>query len=211
MADPLAELGLAAAELAHELRNVLAIITQSAHAARRLPEEHDRLLQRILRQSEVGQRLIDEVLALGRGQAAKREPVALGALLTLAREGLDATFVDDCVLARTVDVDPVLFPRALHVLYSNAAAASATTARIVTRVGDEADLLFFEIEDDGPGIPAELRGRLFEPFATAREGGTGLGLTLARHIVEAHGGRLTLHADLPNEPRGTTFRITLPR
>jgi two-component system phosphate regulon sensor histidine kinase PhoR len=70
------------------------------------------------------------------------------------------------------------------------------------------------VRDDGPGIPAESRERVFERFyrvdrARAREsGGTGLGLSIVKHIVQAHGGEVWLESDLGS---GTTFRFTLPR
>ncbi|MDD5629115.1 MAG: ATP-binding protein [Elusimicrobia bacterium] len=64
------------------------------------------------------------------------------------------------------------------------------------------------VRDDGPGIPAAIRGRVFEPFfSQGKKGGSGLGLTIAKSLVEAHGGRLTL--EFP-AGRGTTFRISLP-
>jgi signal transduction histidine kinase len=61
--------------------------------------------------------------------------------------------------------------------------------------------------DDGPGVPRELRERLFDPFVTSgKDGGTGLGLAIAQNLAEAHGGRLTL---LDRSP-GAHFRIELP-
>ena len=60
--------------------------------------------------------------------------------------------------------------------------------------------------DDGPGVPEAIRSRLFEPFATTRKDGNGLGLAVSRRIIERHGGSLAL---LPATP-GTTFPIELP-
>jgi signal transduction histidine kinase len=65
-----------------------------------------------------------------------------------------------------------------------------------------------EIEDDGPGIPQEIRERIFEVFYSSRGGGTGLGLPIARQIIEKHGGTIELHSE---EGRGTRFTIHLPR
>lgn len=65
-----------------------------------------------------------------------------------------------------------------------------------------------DVIDTGPGIAAELVGRLFEPFYTTKEGGSGLGLYVSFSILEAHGGALTVHS----EPgRGACFSIFLPR
>jgi len=65
----------------------------------------------------------------------------------------------------------------------------------------------FEVEDDGPGIPPDLRERIFTPFFSRREGGTGLGLALVRRMVQAHQGIVTVESEVG---RGTTFRVELP-
>ena len=80
-------------------------------------------------------------------------------------------------------------------------------AHVRTRVGSKGEVVL-EVEDDGPGIPAEVRERIFEVFYSSRGGGTGLGLPIARQIVERHGG--TVQVDSV-EGQGTTFRIRLPR
>lgn len=208
MSTPLAELGLVAAELAHELRNVLAVIQQSAHAAALRPDDAPRMLERVTRNAELGQRLVDDVLELARERPLRLEIAPLHDRVLAARGTLlgDADFVDEG-LETLLSTDPVLFPRVLHVLYANAVAvARGGRARIVTRAEATADGVVVEVEDDGPGIAAGLQDRLFEPFASGRKGGTGLGLALARRIVEAHSGRLTLQSERPS----TTFRIALP-
>jgi signal transduction histidine kinase len=67
--------------------------------------------------------------------------------------------------------------------------------------------LHFRVSDTGPGVPADVRDRLFEPFATARADGTGLGLAIARDIARAHGGEARL---VSNTPSGAVFEIELP-
>ncbi|MEK7701410.1 MAG: HAMP domain-containing sensor histidine kinase, partial [candidate division NC10 bacterium] len=64
-----------------------------------------------------------------------------------------------------------------------------------------------EVADTGPGIPASERDRIFNPFYTTKEGGTGIGLALAHKIVEDHGGTIDFRSD---RPRGATFTVVLP-
>jgi two-component system sensor histidine kinase PilS (NtrC family) len=63
------------------------------------------------------------------------------------------------------------------------------------------------VEDDGPGVPAEDRERIFTPFFTTRSDGTGLGLATVQRIVDAHGGGVTVEAAVPH---GALFRVRLP-
>ena len=78
----------------------------------------------------------------------------------------------------------------------------------VTLAGDSAEeTMTVAISDTGVGIPPELLSRLFEPFASAKERGTGLGLAVSRRIVEEHGGEIRVH---PRSPQGTTFEVRLP-
>lgn len=71
----------------------------------------------------------------------------------------------------------------------------------------EAGLVEIRVRDSGPGFAAEITGRLFTPFATTKEAGMGLGLSISRSIVEAHGGRIWIAAD---GARGTDIRFTVP-
>ena len=78
----------------------------------------------------------------------------------------------------------------MHNLLRNALQATAPGGKVEVRVGGDGDKVWLEIRDTGPGIPEELRDRMFEPFVTGRHGrgGTGLGLAITRDIVAAHGG-----------------------
>ena len=74
------------------------------------------------------------------------------------------------------------------------------------------DVVVLRVEDTGPGIPEEHLDRVFDPFFTTKDGrrGTGLGLSVARGIVEDHGGRIEIDGSRPGAGGGTCFRVTLP-
>ena len=72
---------------------------------------------------------------------------------------------------------------------------------------DDANVVFVEVQDTGPGIGPADRDRLFQSFYTTKPDGIGMGLAISRSIVEAHGGRLS---SAENQPRGAVFRFTLP-
>jgi two-component system sensor kinase FixL len=99
----------------------------------------------------------------------------------------------------------------LHNLLNNAIDAlehSAKPARTVRIAGalDEGGLVRLTVQDNGPGVNADMRPTLFLPFATSKPDGTGLGLAISRSIVDAHGGRLWYEPGAD----GSTFAFTLP-
>ena len=110
-----------------------------------------------------------------------------------------------------VEMDSVSLRRVIENLVANAVAAAGKTngeVRIGVEAGDDSarpeHRLF--VEDDGPGIPADLRARVFEPFFTTRSGGTGLGLAIARRLAADVGGRIVLESDAG---KGTRVEVIL--
>jgi signal transduction histidine kinase len=105
-----------------------------------------------------------------------------------------------------VDADPDQLARVLTNLLVNASQAmeGRGTARVDVR--REGDRVVARVADEGPGVPADLRARIFEALFTTKAKGTGLGLALCRRIVEAHGGALTLEAS----PAGALFQLVIP-
>jgi signal transduction histidine kinase len=95
-------------------------------------------------------------------------------------------------------------------LLKNAEEATGPSGRIRISVEQTADLGVLRVEDSGPGIPAENRERIFEPYFTTKLGGSGLGLAIARRICQEQGGELRLARE--RRPGwGTAFVVELPR
>ena len=107
-------------------------------------------------------------------------------------------------------IDKVQIQQVVLNLVRNAVEAMEDSERrelTISTVAPAARFVEVKVADTGPGVPAEISARLFEPFVTTKKSGMGLGLSICREIVEAHGGRLSA---APNGPRGTVFTMTLP-
>lgn len=195
-----------AGEAAHELRNALAVIgasaslLRSADAAAR--EGH---IAKIERNARVAQGVVDALMAIARGESVRAEPIALATAVAEARkdapEGL--AYEDDVPADLSVRGNEVLLSRMFRVLYENASQAGAKN--VTTRASRSAEAITIDVSDDGPGVPKEVRAKLFEPLVTSKKSGTGLGLALVRRVARAHGG----DAELVASATGAHFRIKL--
>ncbi|MBS2012967.1 MAG: sensor histidine kinase [Deltaproteobacteria bacterium] len=213
--ERLAAIGEIAAEVAHELRNALQIISANVYLAKQDLAKSEPHLAKIERNARLAHSIVDDLMALARGEPAHAEPILLAEAVLASREALPEAAAsavwDDRIDPPQLRVraHQGLLSRLLHVLYENAVAACAPRpATIVTRgfADPERSLSVIEVADDGPGVPAEIASTIFDPLVTARPGGTGLGLALARRLVAAHGGTIAL---VPSQ-KGATFRMELP-
>ena len=210
----LVAIGEIAAEVAHELRNALQIISANVYLAKQDLTKSEPHLGKIERSARLAHGIVDDLMALARGEPAHAEPVLFVEVVVASREDLPesgATYDDRIDPVRLeVRAHQGLLARCLHVLYENAIAASAPRApTIVTRAWLENGRVVIEVADDGPGVPAAIASTIFEPLVTARAGGTGLGLALARRVVAAHAGTIAL-LDNGEGHSGATFRVELP-
>ena len=105
-----------------------------------------------------------------------------------------------------LDADADQLARVVTNLLINASQAMNGTGHVWIDGGREATVTYLRVRDDGPGIPANVRERVFEALFTTKAKGSGLGLALCRRIAEAHGGTVTLE----NAERGAAFRISIP-
>ncbi|MFO0680080.1 MAG: HAMP domain-containing sensor histidine kinase [Polyangiaceae bacterium] len=220
--DRFVALGEIAAEIAHELRNTLQVISACVYVARQNPAASLDHLVKIDRHARIAHGIVDDLMALARGDASRASPTLVAEVLVAARSEIEpgkATWDDVLAPAdlRAV-VHPGLVARLLHVLYDNAILASAPRPPVVrTHARREGDHVVLDVSDDGPGVPEGIRERVFEPLVTARAGGSGLGLALARRIARAHGGTIELVDGAAetagpgsSAATGATFRVTVP-
>jgi signal transduction histidine kinase len=204
-----------AAAVSHEFKTPLAGITGAVellqdHFETMSPAERRRFLDNIAGDSGRLSQLVTRLLDLARADMATPEAGAATGLDEPVRRAVDASG-----LIVDVDVDRALPPVAvpattietvLTVLLQNSRQAGAGHAKVAAvQAGDQVVL---SVTDDGPGIAAADRERLFEPFFTSRraQGGTGLGLPIARSLLAASGARI----ELVEAALGATFRVTMP-
>ena len=213
----LATLGAAMAKINHDLRNTLATAMLASDGLADIDDpEVKRLTPRLYSAIDRAVSLCSQTLNFVQDAKTALRPTQfrLGELVAevesrlkhdhAATNGLHQIVGDGLDQDVVADRDHLL--RVLNNLALNAAQAGAGTLRIDAR--RQQGRLLIDVADDGPGLAQKARDRLFQPFAgSARKGGTGLGLVIARDIVHAHGGDLTL---VRSGEDGTTFRIDLP-
>lgn len=209
----LAAIGEIAAEIAHELRNALQVISANVYLARQTPEKSDAQLAKIERNARLAHSIVDDLLALARRERLRAEPTSLQNVLDDARADLPEPLAifQDALEPRNLEVHAHhgLLVRLFRVLFDNATLASAPRRPTIrVRANREASGVVIDVQDDGPGVAEGIAGKIFEPLVSGRPNGTGLGLALARRIAEAHGGAIRL---APSEGgTGARFRIELP-
>jgi signal transduction histidine kinase len=187
--------------VAHELRNGLATLRGYLTLIERRPAEESitDFLSEIRQEADHLERVLADFLSFARPGSARMQELsltrlALRAAADPALEGLEVRVFGAEREARLLG-DPQLLERVLRNLLHNAAQAEREAGRggpVDLRIELRAGGVELVIEDRGPGLPAEIRERLFHPFATGRRGGVGLGLALAHRIVVLHGGRIRL-------------------
>lgn len=215
----LAGIGQMVAGVLHDLKTPMTIISGYAQlmAQTDAADDREKYVEQILQQFDFLKGMTGEVLAFARGESTVLiRKVYMQRYMAQVGEQLRYAFTGRSVkldLADSFDgvafFDQQSFMRLIHNLARNAADAMHGRPgifKIATRV-ENGNTMCFDFIDNGPGIPSELEGRIFEAFSSATEGGSGLGLAICKKIVEDHGGTID-YTSAPGE--GTTFHVRLP-
>jgi signal transduction histidine kinase len=218
--ERLAALGRFATGIVHDFKNPMAVVLGTADLIESREPGNDRLAKQcgvIRSQVDRMNSLARDVLDFAKGRSvldvetveldAWLRDIAAGHATAFQRAGVKLA-IDGSGELRVL-FDPARMRRVIDNVVNNAREASRVGDTVTLRWSrEEVGDIRIEIADQGPGIPPELMGRLFDPFVTAgKEGGTGLGLAIARKIVEDHGARLEVEST-PGE--GATFVLRLP-
>jgi len=218
--EQLAALGAAVTKINHDLRNAL---SSAQLVSDRIADSADPSVRRVaptlVRAIDRAVDLCAQTLEFARGQQHELEiaPFDLAALVDETIQGLApgtpaTAFVNEMPRPFTIKADRAQFERIATNLLRNASQAGAKTVtlRAARPLPSGMEGAVIDVLDDGPGLPPEVRQRLFEPFAAGRKGGTGLGLAIVRDLVQAHNGSVRL-VDGVAATGGAQFRIELPR
>jgi len=227
--EKLASLGKLAAIVAHEINNPLSGILTYSRLMRKWIDRGDDLVERTgeMRESlaliESESRrcgdIVKNLLMFARAVPMNVQKVDVNAVLNqcvrLIHHKLELSGIalgmdlDDSL--PEIDGDPAQLEQLFLVFVMNAIDAMPHDGvlHLVTKQEDGADEITVIVEDNGVGIPEEVRSRLFEPFVTTKEAksGIGLGLAIARRVVERHAGTIEVKSEIG---RGTSFIVTLP-
>lgn len=216
-AERLATIGQFAASIGHELRNPLGVIESSLFIVRqnlgaeaRSPKV-TKHLDRIGIEVERANQTITQVLELARDTPPRRRLTDLRGLVDdAARMALlpaAVTCISDMPVGLTANVDAEQLRQVLINLMMNASQAMGGRGHLwIEGAPLPEGGVRLRVRDDGPGVPAEARRRIFEALFTTKAKGSGLGLALCRRIMERHGGTI----DLEDTATGASFQMTIP-
>ena len=220
-AQRFAALGQLATGLAHEIRNPLSSISGSVEMVREgnaLGPEDRRLLGIVISEVDRLNSLMTTMLQVGRPSQLDTKRIDLGAIASevasvargeaTASNGLEIDYVapEEPIV---VTADPDRMRQVVWNLVKNAVQASPHRGRVEIRTGrNESGRAFLEVADEGPGIEATQRERMFDMFYSGRSHGVGLGLALVKQIVDQHKAQIEI---LDRDGPGACFRVTLPR
>ncbi|MFT7620746.1 MAG: two-component system sensor histidine kinase HydH [Planctomycetota bacterium] len=219
-ADRLIQIGQYTASINHELRNPLGVIGTSAYLLRAslgdsIAPKAEMHLDKIDRNLERAQSIIAGLLRLLRVEQPKREKIKVGDFLSEQLENLTIPDGIEVEIFRADQTnghssfDPTQVGQVIENLVQNSIDASGKDeGRIQIKYEVDSDGLVIHIRDNGSGIDPNLTHQIFDPLFSTKSFGTGLGLTLAKAIIESHGGSFELCEGI--DDKGVGFEIRMP-
>lgn len=216
--DKMVTIGQLSAGLAHEIGSPLQVLSgrATALAQRSTDPETRRQAEILVEQTARISKIVEQLLSFGRRKPAVIAPCDLARPVRTVLELLEgearrrgvALVLDVAPGKHVIDGDADQLQQVVLNLVKNALAVTPVGGTITVRIGSAEDTVQLVVGDTGPGIPQEMRARLFEPFFTTRaaEGGTGLGLAVVRSIVVEHGGTIDVRSE-----NGAEFIASFPR
>ncbi len=215
--DRLRVMGELAAGMAHEIRNPLGSIELMVTLMQE-DEDHKtdkrsaELLSRIRSSVDNMNHIVTNILLYTKDLHLERSEFAVEKLLTDAESiALNAiakkqVLVEKNIAPTLLTADFELLKQSIANILINAAQAAPVQGRIAVDTESKKDRLLIKIKDNGPGIPEEIKEKIFKPFFTTKTTGTGLGLAMVKRVIEAHTGNIFFQSD----PKGTLFNIEIP-
>ncbi len=217
-ADRLSAMGELSAGMAHEVRNPLASIKGTAEILRDGIDSSDKkyeFAQILVREVDRLENVVRDFLSFARPDKGVSEEVSICAAMDdvvgLTRQQASKTGVEIVLnCSKNLPLISGNFEQLKQAFLNfvlNALQVMPNGGKLIIKGEVEQNFLRVIFTDNGPGIPEELQGRVFNPFYTTRQEGTGLGLAITHRIIDAHGGRVTLESKLG---AGATFTVELP-
>lgn len=216
-AEKMQAVGTLAAGVAHDFNNLLAAVLLHARLLEREPATATDAAAAIAALAREGTEVVSELLYFARRESASPVTFDLAELVRLQEGVLRHLLPEGVDLEIDLDAEPVpvegdalgLRRLLLNLVLNARDAVSEGGGRVKVRVEHSAGRAVLEVADDGPGIPVEIRKRLFEPFFTLRRQGrgSGLGLAVVHSIAAAHDGEVDVRS---REREGTRFIVRLP-
>ena len=220
--------GQLAASIAHEVSQPIAATLTNANAARRwlaveppdLEEVHQ-ALDRIIRDGGRASDIIGRIRALVRKEPPRSDQLDINEVtlevIALTRSELRGggtslqTQLSDglpLVLGDRIQLQQVMLNLVLNAVEAMGGVSETARDVAIRTEQDGSGGVLVAVQDSGPGLKSGSLNRLFDPFYTTKPGGMGMGLSICRSIIEAHGGRIWA---TPNSPQGAVFQFTLPQ
>jgi signal transduction histidine kinase len=226
-ANRVTTMGQLTASIAHEVNQPIAAVVTNAHAALRFLggqpanlEEVRQALDRIIRDGNRAGDVIGRIRDLIKKVPARQAELDINEAILEVIELMRSELLRNGVALQTelanglpltrgdrIQVQQIVLNLIMNAVEAMADVSNGSRDLLISTAGDISNGVLVTVRDSGPGLTPESLERLFDPFYTTKPGGMGMGLSICRSIIEAHGGRVWAAATVP---RGASFQFTLP-